>query len=248
MTRSSTASAWLSRVRIRVSRVTPGWLLPRELIVVLLCVDTVALLTGEVATRGGVVRLDTAVYDTLGARSSTVADVVTELGSVQVAGTLLAFACLVAATTARRWWPLLLAAGNSLAASVIVLALKSAVGRTGPGLATNEDGYPGYLPSGHTAAAAVCLGTAVYLTWTAWRERPRPVPHRAAAEVGERPRPTADVSGRCTLIGLVVGAVVGSATVVTGNHWVSDVLAGLAVSAFVLVLGFATARRWSRRR
>jgi undecaprenyl-diphosphatase len=211
---------------------TRGWLYRREVVGIALSLAAVVLLTWQVTTGGPVVRLDHRVYAALGADSTPLVNGLTDLGSVPVCAVLLTVAAVDIAMSLRRWWPVLLAAGNSLAMTVVVLGLKAAVGRTGPGLSA-LNGYPGYFPSGHTATAAVCLGTASYIVVTARRQR-----RRQRAEPGVR----GDASGLATLAGLALAVLVGSMTVVSGNHWVSDVVAGLAVSAIVLIVGFATMR------
>lgn len=99
-------SGRLSRVWAARASWTPGWLRPRELIVILLCVDMVALLTAQVVMHSVVVRIDNRVYSSLGSRSWTGVDALTALGSAQVSGAILTLAALVGAATTRHWWPL----------------------------------------------------------------------------------------------------------------------------------------------
>ncbi len=217
----------MTRVRLRA----------REKAVVAVSLVVLGVVTWQVAAGNVLVRFDHHVYMSWGASTWWPVEAVTELGSAPLSGVVLVLAAVHGAFSAGRWWPVLLAAGTSLAMTLVVLALKTATARTGPGL-TELDGYPGYFPSGHTATAAVCFGTAAYITVVLRRRRPprsrNPVLRGDPADLG-------------LASGLGVGTLVGAMTVVTGNHWVSDVVGALAVSAIVLTLGFAAVRAFANR-
>lgn len=198
-----------------------GWFRAWEPATLFVSVAVLFLLTWQVSTEGAVTRLDDRVYGSVGVVGSPLVTVLSALGSPELAGAVLGVVALHHAFFAGQWWPVALAAGNAVAAAGVVLAMKVATARPGPGV-SDLDGYPGYFPSGHTVTAAVCFGTAGYiLAGHRWRD---------ASAVG--------VVG-----GLGSGAAVGTATVLSGTHWVSDAAAGLAVAVVVLVVGFATARR-----
>lgn len=182
-----------------------------------------AVLVWQVHTTGGAVQLDEQVLDRVGVVSSSWLTALSDLGSPEVSGVVLAVAALHHAFFSGRWWPILLAMSNGAVTAAVVLAIKAVTARRGPdGLPL--DGYPGYFPSGHTATAAVCFGTAAYVI-------------RAGHTSVSRVEDTAVV------VGLLVGVAVGTATILTGNHWLSDVVSGLAVAVVLLVLSFAALRR-----
>ena len=196
---------------------------------VMVSLVVLAIATWQVHTGGGVVRLDEWVDVRIGTSSAWWLTALSDVGSPEVSGVALAVTSLHQAFFRGRWWPLALAVGNGAAAAIVVLALKALTGRRGPdGLPL--DGYPGYFPSGHTVTAAVCLGTATYILAIARR------------------RTSLQASDLALAVGLGSGLVVGTSAVLTGNHWVSDVVAGLALSVVLLLVGFAVLRlRLARR-
>lgn len=205
-----------------------GWLRTWEPAAVWVSLVVLAWLCWQVVTGGGVVGLDDSISGRVGTVGWPLATAVADLGSPEVSGAVLAVVAVHHAFLSGRWWPLALAAGNGAATGVLVLAVKAATARRGPsGLPL--DGYPGYFPSGHTAAAAVCFGTATYVALTTLRGR-RPGESRAGVAAG-------------VAAGLAAGLLVGAATVLTGNHWASDVVGALAMAVVVLVLSFALVRR-----
>ncbi len=215
-----------------------GWLRDRglrgwERVAVVTSVTVLSLLTWQVSIGGGVVGVDHWLYGRVGAVASTLVTVLADLGSPELSGVVVGVAALHQAFFSGRWWPLVLAAGNGLVAAAAVLAIKAATARPGPGVPV-LDGYPGYFPSGHTVSAAVCFGTAGYIVATSRRLRGSP---RSAAS------PPLDASEVGVVAGLAAGFAVGTATVLLGTHWASDVAAGLALAVVVLVVGFATVRR-----
>jgi membrane-associated phospholipid phosphatase len=154
-----------------------------------------------------------------------------DLGEIGVAATLMVAAALVTAQLTRRAWPVGLATANLAAVETVVLLLKTAIGRPGPGWRAHLDGYPGYFPSGHTATSAVCAGTVVFLLVTA-RGSGRWL--GAASPAGQ-------------LAGLVAGALSAVDALLGDFHWLTDAIGGLLVSSVVLTLGFAAARTHVRR-
>lgn len=202
---------------------TGGWLRRWEPAAVAVSLLVVAVLIWQVHTGGGVVRLDDRVFARVGVVASPWATAISALGSPELSAVVLGVAALHHAFFAGRWWPIALAAANGATAGLVVLVIKALTARRGPGQLP-LDGYPGYFPSGHTVTAAVCFGTATYIV-------------RRGRVTVTRAEDTAVV------VGLSVGVAVGTATVLTGNHWLSDVIGGLALAVVLQVLGFAVLRR-----
>lgn len=149
------------------------------------------------------------------------AQVLSDVGNVQVAVPLLLAAVVYAAVRGRAgarplWWLPPLAAVVAMAAVPLVVGgVKSAVARPAPGkVHLGPDGYAGFFPSGHTATSAVAIGAAALLVLP----RVRHAGHRrslAAAAV-------------------LVAAAVGAALVWHGYHWPLDVLASWCLAAALL--------------
>lgn len=196
----------------------------------------VAVLTWQVMTGGYAVTVDRRVYADVGRHWKHWILWLGNLGSIQVSAVVLAAAAVLSAGLLRRWLPIALAVVNAGLLTVVTLAIKHLTDRIGPGLVANRPGYPGYFPSGHTATSAVCFGTALtvlLLVLLARRAARRGVALRLVHWPG-------------TAFGLLVGALVGTMTVLSANHWVSDVVAGLGVAAVVQIVGAALVRRPSR--
>lgn len=192
-------------------------------------VVVLALLTADVAADGLLTYLDGELRAWLEPPvDAGWADVVGGAGDLGVAVAILAISMLVTLHATWRLWPLLLGAGNVVAMGAAVLALKSAVGRVGPGETVDPPGYPGHFPSGHTATSAVCVGTAVFLLLALSSGAPR------------------DSAGRWGLVaGLSAGLLVGAVSVLGDFHWLTDAVGGLLVATIVLVVGFAMARGYA---
>ncbi|WUH90620.1 phosphatase PAP2 family protein [Streptomyces sp. NBC_00433] len=149
------------------------------------------------------------------------AQVLSDVGNVQVAVPLLLAAVVFAALrgrAARRplWWlPPLTAALAMAVLPLVVGGVKSAVARPAPGkVHLGPNGYAGFFPSGHTATSAVAIGAAALLVlpfvrWAAVRAV------LAAAAV-------------------LLAAAVGAALVWHGYHWPLDVLASWCLAGALL--------------
>lgn len=202
---------------------------PHERRIVAVASLVFAFATADVFTGGPLTALDARVRGLVQSRvSATPAwmEVAGDVGNVGVAAAVLAIAGLVAAQVRWRLWPLALVAGNFVAAEGVVLLAKTAVGRPGPGDRADPAGYPGYFPSGHTATAAVAVGTVVFLLMVG---RSSSTGFGTAARVGQ-------------LAGLAAGVVAAIRAVLGDFHWLTDGLGGLAVAGAVLVFGFAAVR------
>ncbi|WP_322974668.1 phosphatase PAP2 family protein [Actinacidiphila epipremni] len=149
------------------------------------------------------------------------AQVLSDVGNVQVAVPLLLAAVVLAGVRGRAggtrlWWLPPLAAVLAMAAvPVVVGAVKSAVARPAPGkrhLAPH--GYAGFFPSGHTATSSVAIGGAALLVLPLVA---RPVLRRCLAAAA-----------------LLLAAAVGAGLVWHGYHWPLDVLASWCLAAALL--------------
>ena len=160
-----------------------------------------------------------------------------DLGDPPLCVPVLLFSTILAAALGRTWRPLVVFVG-AVATLLLVAYLKVSVnrpgpgqysaGRTnrfnagpgnasyGPGLAHAGQGW-GYFPSGHTADALVCFGTAVLLlnTWVFISPRARAWAVRIAA----------------ILVGLVIAGLLWS-----NYHWLSDILGSLCLCGAALML------------
>ncbi len=182
----------------------------------------------DVVAGGLVTKLDETVAESVGqdandSRWAALANV----GSFGVSGTLVVIAALVCAQRLWRAWPVILTAAAVAAMSLVVLVTKVLIGRPGPpGVEPDED-YPGYFPSGHTATSVVCLGLTAYLVTTLVRP--------GFGGSGGRAR------GVAMMVGLTGGVLAGTGSVLSGFHWLSDVLGGLLVGVAVLALALRLA-------
>ncbi len=220
-----------------MTRVTPAVLVNRlwrrlqpsrsDLVVLAVASLFLALITFDVVAGGLLTYFDEAVRQAL--PSSTEAPTWTRavglLGNIGVGGAVVLVVALVVMHTTWRWWPGVLAMGQLGAASLVVVALKYAVARPGPSPEVPPDGYPGFYPSGHTATATVSVGIVVFLL-SSWRG------------------PVSQARRRGLYAGGTAGLLVGASTVLGGFHWMSDVVASLAIAAAVLVVGFGMAESY----
>ncbi len=85
------------------------------------------------------------------------------MGAAGVSGAVVAITTLVCAHRLWRLWPIALTALNLAVAGIGVWVVKTVTGRQGPPTSTTDSEYAGYFPSGHTATAVVCFGTAAFL-------------------------------------------------------------------------------------
>jgi len=185
------------------------WITPS----VLLCVF--ALLLWQVLSHGPVTRLDVHVRDGIQG-AATSADLhwlyrigrgLADLGDQAPALLTLLAATLLTIWRTRSWRPGLITLG-ALFVLATVIPLKLWVARPGPGQAVLGDASLGFFPSGHTADALCCYGTAALLlslfVWTG----------RAA-----RLRLTAAAAGLAalTIFGLLW----------SNFHWLSDIVGSL---------------------
>jgi undecaprenyl-diphosphatase len=139
-----------------------------------------------------------------------------------VVATLLVAITVAVCLTRRTVRPAVLAAATCAIAAAATLGTKFALARPDP-FAHAMDDHGGSFPSGHTISVVVCVGLAVRVLWPAapWWSWLAP----AAPAV-----------------------VIGTALVVEGAHWASDVAGGLLLGVAVLSAAQATGLvAWSAR-
>ncbi|HSS66913.1 MAG TPA: phosphatase PAP2 family protein, partial [Nocardioidaceae bacterium] len=107
-----------------------------------------------------------------------------------------------------------------------VYLLKAAVGRPGPGIWADREGYPGYFPSGHAATATAVVAIALFVLRGLGLIR---LPRTAAIET-------------CVAVGATVGALAGFRAVLGDTHFATDVLGGIALSVAVLIIAMGICR------
>ena len=133
--------------------------------------------------------------------------IVTDLGST---GVLSVMGLLVAGTVARRtrsWRPVVFLATIAVGSSLLTVATKTLIGRGRPPAATALVGANGFaFPSGHALNTAAVVGACAVVLWTYRRTR---VWSTAAA--------------------VVLILLVGFSRLYLGVHWLTDVLAGVAL-------------------
>jgi membrane-associated phospholipid phosphatase len=195
--------------------------------IVWVSVVALALLTADVVVGGLVSHLDVHLRAAIQPRDDSAPwwlSAVAELGDLRFAIPIVAAGALVASQYAWRLWPAAFAVGTFAAVELAVLGLKAAVGRPGPGMWRDREGYPGYFPSGHTATAAAVVAIALFVIGRLGLIR-RPV----ATEV-------------CVAAGASLGALSGLRAVVGDTHWASDVVGGLLLTAAIVVPAIALCR------
>jgi membrane-associated phospholipid phosphatase len=121
----------------------------------------------------------------------------------------------------RRVRPAVLAGATLAVTAAATQLVRLSLGRQDPHGRTNDLG--GSFPSGHTVAVVVCVGIAVWvLRQTAFRWS--------------------------VLVSVAAGIVMGTALVIEGAHWASDVVGGLLLGVAMLSAAKATGLlAWSAR-
>jgi membrane-associated phospholipid phosphatase len=205
---------------VRAAPRRPPWLVPAGLTLVLV------LLTFDVVTDGPMVRVDerirrvveaqahSATWHWVGGSGHSPAVLLTELGNNQAAIPVLALAALIVAIGHRSARPLIAAVIGVTLLLGIVIPAKILIGRAGPGLPPVAHGAMGVFPSGHSATSSVCLGLAAVLL-------ARELPGWARLAM---------LTAMVTVCFLV-----GAALIWCDYHWFSDVVAGWALAALIVM-------------
>jgi len=189
----------------------------------LLCFVVIAL---DVMSGGLISHFDHTLRDWLQPQPVSVTsllDVAGDLGDPGVSAALLGIAGAVASHLLWKIWPFVFVAAVFLVTEGLVYITKTVVGREGPGSWVDRANYPGYYPSGHTATAAVCAGSVVFLTLLC----------RAGARNAARAATFGSVAG------MLVGALAAGHSIVGDFHWLSDGLGGLLLAYCILTIAFA---------
>jgi membrane-associated phospholipid phosphatase len=196
------------------------WLVPGGLVLLL------AFLTASVLAHGPLDGVDRRVRDAvqtlatsagwrwLSAGRLAPAQLITDLGSAEIAGVVLAVAALAVAVRRRSLRPVLTAAAGGALLAATVIPGKILIGRPGPGFATLPPGGWGDFPSGHASTACVCYGLAVLLLTSGRRSGHL---RRSALAV---------MAAVCFLVGV--------ALVWCDYHWFTDVVAGWALGTLIV--------------
>ena len=207
--------AWWSRKAVRA-------VLPGAVLVALGFAVFVVLLDG-VRERDDLSVLDQPVLDWLvGHRGSTMRAVfaaITLVSGPSILPVLVVVGCAVWVAVRREWWRPSLLVASMIASTLLSLAIKDLVGRPRPPLATMD--IPGAettasFPSGHTIGTATLLLVVGYLAWSRHADRRNLL-----------------VGGGVAVIGTLA---VGLSRLYLGYHFLTDVLAAVALA--VAVLGF----------
>ncbi len=211
----------------------PGLLRRRPWLVPALLLAILVFMTVQVRTGGPLVSLDERIRTAVQAvaqsqrwhwvqyRKHSIANTLVGLGETEEAVPVLVLAAVAAAVRQRSARPLLAAAAGLALLIATVIPAKILIGRTGPGLPPLPPGQLGSFPSGHTATAALCyILAAMLLAPLLPRWLGRAI--QAAA--------------------VTVTVIVGAALIWCDDHWVTDVLASLALVAIILWL-----TRWLTR-
>jgi membrane-associated phospholipid phosphatase len=196
------------------------WLVPGGLLLVL------ALLTLNVLADGPLVGVDqrirqavqaqanSATWHWVGGAAHAPAQLLVHLGNNQVAFPLLLLCALIVAARRRSARPLVAAVIGITLLLATVIPAKILIARAGPGLPAVAPGAMGVFPSGHTTASSVCLGLGVLLLAPGLPSRAR----RTAVAV---------MAALCFLVG--------AALIWCDYHWFTDVVAGWALAALIVM-------------
>ncbi len=212
---------------LRAARRRPAWLVPGGLLLIL------ALLTVNVLAGGPLVGVDRRIRAAVQALAASAtwrwvgdswhapARLLVELGNNQVAVPVLALSALIVAARHRSLRPLLAAAAGVALLLATVIPAKILIARPGPGQPVIAPGSMGVFPSGHTTTAGVCLALAVLLLAPGLPARIR----RAAV---------AAMAVLCFLVGM--------ALIWCDFHWFTDVVAGWALAALIVMAALRLTR------
>jgi membrane-associated phospholipid phosphatase len=196
------------------------WLLPGVLALIL------AFLTVLVAVHSPVLDVDSWVRGAVQAKAHSArfrwlegyryapVNLLVSLGNNQVAVPVLGLGALIAAARDSSVRPLLAAVVGVVLLLGTVIPAKILIGRAGPGLPPVAHGAMGVFPSGHSATSSVCLGLAAVLL-------ARGLPGWARRAV--------------LTIMVTVCFLVGVALIWGDYHWFTDVVAGWALAALIVM-------------
>jgi membrane-associated phospholipid phosphatase len=206
------------------------WLLPGALLVFL------AGLTAGVRAGGPLVSLDHHIRAAVLARAATPswhwlteyrlspARVLVNLGDSRIAVPVLLLVAVTLSVRHRSPRPLAAAGTAVLLLLVTVIPAKIIIARPSPGLGPVAPGGWGAFPSGHTTTGSVCYVLAALLI----------------AGSARRPRRAAGAAA------MALSFLIGIALVWRDFHWFTDVLAGWALAALIVLVALRLAARPAR--
>jgi membrane-associated phospholipid phosphatase len=216
-----------------------AWLVPGGLLLLLV------FLTVNVLANGPLVAVDRHVRSAVHAQATSAAwrwlasgrfapaQIVTDLGSVKIAGVVLAVCAIAVAVRHRSLRPLLVAAAGGALLAATDIPAKILIGRPGPGFTSLPPGAWGEFPSGHASTAGVCYGLAALLLTAgpqafSGRGRLPGLPQRRAAAA----------------VTVAICFLVGAALVWCDYHWLTDVVAGWTLAALIVWIVWRAQRLW----
>jgi membrane-associated phospholipid phosphatase len=220
----------MTGLRVLAERMRPR-LTRREAAIAMISLAVLVLLTVDVLVGGPSTHLDHQIRDAIQLHGDSAPWLLSGLswaGDLWAAIPLVCAGALVASQYAWRLWPAVFAVSTFAAIELVVWALKAAVGRPGPGIWADRQGYPGYFPSGHAATSTAVVALALFLIGELKLVR---LPRGSAVEW-------------CVGIGAIVGVLVGFRAMLGDTHWASDVVGGIALSAAMLVVAMTMCRAW----
>lgn len=187
----------------------------------------VALLAWQVVVGGPVTGLDLDVRNTMSAFMDAhhslywPAKIAAGAGTPWLAAAMLGVVAVVLGLERHSAMPVRRAALAVFLLGVLGVSMKELINRPGPLTAGVPPAWGGYFPSGHTASALVCYGAILVLVG-----------------IGRRK------SVRLALVALLapIGVWVGAGLLLCEFHWLSDILASVALSFIVLWVTFPPAR------
>lgn len=196
------------------------WLVPGGLMLLL------TFLAVNVLARGPLVGVDQGLRDHVHVLATSAdwrwlsdgrlapAQLVTDLGSVRIAGLVLTVSAVAISVRRRSVRPLVVAAAGGALIAATVIPAKILIGRPGPGFASLPPGSWGDFPSGHASTAGVCYGLAALLLAGGSQAASLRQAAMAVAAAGS--------------------FLVGVALVWCDYHWFTDVVAGWALAALIV--------------
>jgi undecaprenyl-diphosphatase len=201
----------------------------REHTVVWVALAMLVLVTVDVVVGGPASHFDGQLRDAIQPRPDAAPwwlSAIAGLGDLRFAIPIVGALALAGSQYAWRPWPAAFATAAFAAVELAVLALKAGVGRPGPGVSAEREGYPGYFPSGHAATATAVVAILLF----------------TAHQLGIGRLPRTAVLETCVAAGAATGALAGLRAVVGDTHWVSDVVGGVLLSTALLVPAMAICR------
>lgn len=157
-------------------------------------------------------RFDQAVAQ-FGADSATstttaILDAITSLGGTRLITALTVITAIYALTATRSWWPAIYLTVVSAGQALVNNGIKLVVSRERPNISQLADWSGASFPSGHSAAAAAAFAGIAFVLMQ---------------------RRSARARAALTASAVTIAAAVAATRALLGVHWLTDIVAGLAV-------------------